>query len=460
MRRSPLAMALLGCAGASNASIDAGGDAGDVATDSGVARDELYTMIAAAPESSWLQVNRNRFDEVWTPVLQRAMVNGTAFGEPRKIITAWGAMTWDGNRKQLVIWGGGHADYAGNEVYRWSASTLEWERASLPSALRQASNAMFFAIDGAMAAPISSHPYDNLEFLPGIDRLITFGGAAYNTGGPFVADDGVTRTGPYLWDPSCAGADVVGGTSGSQVRPALYPEVTGAQAWSNRNTVVTRGTGAQRPNGFVDATSAYALDDGVESLLLAEAPTTGGDLFRYTISSLADPGADAWELIGEGNQSYGSQGAGAYDPTRRLFLRTARVNGEYGIVMWNVATPGATNQPIRFNPVDSNGGFVITLLHGMDFDPVRSVFALWDGGDAVWYLVPPAGNAFKASGWTLTRAPTTGATHPALQSTTGVLGKWKYIASHDVMIGLGHGREGQVWVYKPVGWSPPTDIAR
>ena len=38
---------------------------------------------------------------------------------------------------------------------------------------------------------------------------------------------------------------------------------------------------------------------------------------------------------------------------------------------------------------------------------------------------------------------------------TGVLGKWKYLASHDVMLGLGDGFEGQVWIYKPVGWQPP-----
>ena len=44
---------------------------------------------------------------------------------------------------------------------------------------------------------------------------------------------------------------------------------------------------------------------------------------------------------------------------------------------------------------------------------------------------------------------------PALTGTTGVLGKWKYLRSHDVMMGLGNGFEGQVWVYKPVGWQAP-----
>ena len=33
--------------------------------------------------------------------------------------------------------------------------------------------------------------------------------------------DGVTKTGPYLWDPSRAGANMVGGTTGSQVVPHI-----------------------------------------------------------------------------------------------------------------------------------------------------------------------------------------------------------------------------------------------
>ena len=50
--------------------------------------DALYDRIAAAPEGSWLKVNANRYEDVWTPVAQRAQVDGVPFGTPRKIITA------------------------------------------------------------------------------------------------------------------------------------------------------------------------------------------------------------------------------------------------------------------------------------------------------------------------------------------------------------------------------------
>jgi len=314
----------------------------------------------------------------------------------------------------------------------------------------------YFAWDGALNAPISSHTYDNQEFLPQLDQFITFGGASYNAGRIFVLDDGVTKTGPYLWDPSRAGANMVGGLDGSQVAPKTYPDVMGGRMWTNRNAIAVNGIGARRPDSFVNGTSAYVLEQGVESILVTESPQNGGDLFRYQIPSLANPALDRWDLIGPGLRSYSDQGAGAYDPVRRLYLRTARMGTSYGIVMWNVATPSLANNPIKFVPPNFNGQFVLSKLHGMDFDSRRSVFVLWNGDGRIWHLKPPAsGSGFTATGWTVVPAPVSGASAPALIGTTGVLGKWKYLRSHDVMLGLGNGFEGQVWVYKPVGWQPP-----
>jgi hypothetical protein len=422
-----------------------------------VSDDALRSRIAAAPEGSWLKVNLNRYEDVWTPLQQRARVNGVPLGEPRKIISAWSSMTWDPNRHHLIIWGGGHANYAGNDVYRFDAADLRWHRASLPSAVYpRFFDRRFFTVDGALNAPISSHTYDNQEFLPQLDRFITFGGASYNAGRIFVLDDGVTKTGPYLWDPSRAGANMVGGLDGSQVAPTTYSDVTGGRMWTNRNAIAVKGIGARRPDSFVNGTSAYVLEQGVESILVTESPQNGGDLFRYHIPSLANPALDRWDLIGPGLRSYSDQGAGAYDPVRRLYLRTARMGTSYGIVMWNVATPGLANNSIKFVPPNFNGQFVLSKLHGMDFDPRRSVFVLWNGDGRIWHLKPPAsGSGFTAAGWTVVPAPVSGASAPALIGTTGVLGKWKYLRSHDVMLGLGNGFEGQVWVYKPVGWQPP-----
>ena len=390
-----------------------GTDAADVSiTVMPASGDALRNRIAEAPEGSWLKVNANRYEEVWTPLPQRAAVEGVPLGEPAQDHRGLGSMTWDPNRSHLIIWGGGHANYAGNDVYRFDAADLRWHRASLPSAVDPLfGDRRFFTVDGALNAPISSHTYDNQEFLPQLDRFITFGGASYNAGRFFVLDDGVTKTGPYLWDPSRADANMVGGLDGSQVDP----DVTGGQMWTNRNAIAVNGIGARRPDSFVNGTSAYVLEQGVESILVTESPQNGGDLFRYQIPSLANPALDRWELIGPGLRSYSDQGAGAYDPVRRLYLRTARMGTSYGIVMWNVATPGLANNPIKFVPPNFNGQFVLSKLHGMDFDTRRSVFVLWNGDGRIWHLKPPAsGSGFTATGWTVVEAPVSGTSSPGI----------------------------------------------
>ncbi len=420
--------------------------------------DQLRALLEATPEGAWVKVNANHFQDVWTPVEQRADSNGTPVGEPRKIISAWGSMAWDSRRAQLIIWGGGHADYAGNDVYRFDARTLRWERASLPSrVVAPLGDNHYFTADGAMNAPISSHTYDNQEFLPLLDRFITFGGANYNAGGPFMLDDGTTTTGPYLWDPNRANANMVGGTTGSQVNAARFPDVVGARMWQNRDAVTRNGIGNVRPGSFVNGTSAYSLESGQDVLYVSESPAAGGDLFRYRIGTLAQPALDSWELVGVGNKSYSDQGAGSLDVRRGLYLRTARFSGAYGIVMWNLQDAGPTNAPIRFMPRDSDSAFVMSKLHGMDYDPRRDAFVLWDGGPDVWYLRPPAaGLSLETASWSVERAPVDGATAPDTLGSVGVLGKWRYVEAYDVMMGLGDSYEGAVWVYKPVNWQPQS----
>ena len=194
---------------------------------------------------------------------------------------------------------------------------------------------------------------------------------------------------------------------------------------------------------------------------MTESPQNGGDLFRYRIVDVGDPALDQWELIGPGLIGPVFKGiparARAHTTPCVRFICAPRTSGaSYGIVMWNVATPGPANTAIEFALPDGGGQFVLSSLHGMDFDPRRSVFVLWNGDGRVWHLKPPAsGPAFTATGWTVAEAPVSGTSSPALTGGTGVLGKWKYLRSHDVMLGLGDGVEGQVWIYKPVGWQPP-----
>lgn len=143
---------------------------------------QLLSTLAALPGNSWWLASRNRFESVWTPPALRPLNSG-AMTTPASLITAWGGFAWDQRRSALWLFGGGHADYSGNDVYVWYAADGHWQRASLPSEIKRVARGIDTAVDGVDHAPAAAHSYDNNVYLPRLDRLLSFGGAAYNNGG-------------------------------------------------------------------------------------------------------------------------------------------------------------------------------------------------------------------------------------------------------------------------------------
>jgi hypothetical protein len=395
-------------------------------------------LVGEIQPGNWARLNINRFDSVWTPAGQLP-----TYRLPQRIIAAWSSMAWDPNRGDLIFWGGGHANYDGNDVYRWRSSTLSWERAALPSQVVQISGDRYETIDGVMHSPISSHTYDNNEFLPIVDRFVAFGGAAWNTGNSFVLSDGVTRTGPYFWDPSRADPNKVGGLAGSQVNPAAYPDVLGGEMWENRDR---NRTGPYKYS--MDGTTAYTEENGKDVIYL-----NWVDVWRYTVNDIANPAADTIELVGiNWDVGYG-QGTGAYIPERKLYVRAS---GRFGY--WDLSKAGSENRGVSFTPTIVGGDYGDGYSYGMDYDPVRKRFALWNGYGAVWYLTPP--ESLGATGWKLEKAPAPTSAAPNFGPGYGVLGKWKYLPGYDVFIGVTDRDSGDIWVYRPTGTdisiTPPT----
>jgi hypothetical protein len=94
-------------------------------------------------------------------------------------ITAWSGAALDPQTDVLFVWGGGHADYAGNEVYAFDLGTLEWARLTEPSSPDTGRTDTY--PDGA---PRSRHTYNYIEFVPALGKLLSFGGASlYPRGG-------------------------------------------------------------------------------------------------------------------------------------------------------------------------------------------------------------------------------------------------------------------------------------
>ena len=92
----------------------------------------LQGILGGMQAGSWAQVNLNAFDSVYPDLADRPLA-GTSYANPDKVIGAWSSFAWDSRRGDLILFGGGHGNYAGNEVYRWHGGTQRWELSSLPS---------------------------------------------------------------------------------------------------------------------------------------------------------------------------------------------------------------------------------------------------------------------------------------------------------------------------------------
>ena len=428
--------------------------------------DGLLMILAALPEGEWAKVNLNTFSNVWTPADLRPLY-GSGNPPPSKIILAWSSFAWDSHRGDLIIYGGGHANYSGNDVYRWRGTTQLWKRAALPSQVKQDDLGNWIAVDGPLHAPTSAHTYDNNIFLPVINRFLTFGGAAFNNGGAYmlqISPTAARQTGPFLFDPAKADPDKVGGSTGSHVRRVqtpctdnpteMCPRIVGGDMWENRDIYGALAGNSYLATRFVNATTAYRLENGKDAIYVS-APRGGGTsahLHRYVINDLANPALDTWQQVGLYWEAFSGQGAGALDTRLNVFVRTANSTFTY----WDLNKASPTNRNVKFTPIDPNGQFVMSSIYGMDYDPSRDQYALWGGGGTVWMMKAPS--SISRDGWTILRQPTPILSTPTTDVGTGVLGKWKYITELDAFMALQDANQGNVWLYKPVGWQNPGNI--
>jgi hypothetical protein len=95
---------------------------------------------------------------------------------PVSVLIAWNNVAFDGNC--LYAHGGGHADYGGNEVYRFCLNKPTWERLNEPSPYPQR-NVSPQADNAArcpypVSGPSSTHTYDGKVWSSALKRLLVF----------------------------------------------------------------------------------------------------------------------------------------------------------------------------------------------------------------------------------------------------------------------------------------------
>lgn len=126
-------------------------------------------------KQGWSSVPNSSLEQV----CPRATLEYDFPGRCRYVIAAWNGGIADTKQNRLIIWGGGHADYAGNEIYSFDLSPLRMQRLNDPSPINKTSNCVETLSDGK---PNSRHTYAGLAYIAHANQMFSFGGSLNQCG--------------------------------------------------------------------------------------------------------------------------------------------------------------------------------------------------------------------------------------------------------------------------------------
>ncbi len=288
------------------------------------------------------------------------------------ITLAWNGGVFDTARNRMIVWGGGHRDYEGNEIYAINLDTQTIERITDPG-LPTASSCTEAIAGGTQ--PNSRHTYDGIEYVPGADKMFVFGGSLACSTGEFGAD---------TWMFSFA-----------------------TKTWQRMNP---SGTNPRAIPGIV---TAYDPNTGLVFLY--------DDLFFYSYN----PSTNAYTRLTSVQQAIGYHLNATIDPVRKKFIMVGFDSVAGGGRVWSVdIAPGST---YSLQQVATNGGSAIigTLYPGVAYDPVADRIVGWsDNTPNVVYSLN-----LDTRQWTATSA--SGGPTPA---GNGTHGRWRYSPTSNAFV--------------------------
>lgn len=272
-------------------------------------------------------------------------IRGT--GGAYAVMNAWGGGTFDSKRDRLVIWGGGHTDYGGNEVYAFDVNTLTWALLTLPSAGPYDQPVLS---DGR---PVSVHSYDGLEYLPPpIDRMFARGAGLYRLAN--------ASTKPWFFNFDANNWEQLSDFPESAAVPmgAFDPVsrlvyLLGSNNLYSYNPATDQWTYLQASPGYVgDAT--MAIDPKRRKMVrIGNGTMHVWDLNNMSVNASALSTSGAKEIIGNDAPGF------VYDPVSDRFVAWSGGSAVYSLNMdtlvWTLHSPAAGNS-VTPTAVTASGG--------------------------------------------------------------------------------------------------------
>lgn len=300
---------------------------------------------------------------------------GAEFGG---LVGAWSSGVLDSTRNRLIIWGGGHNNYYGNEIYAFDLDTNVLSRLNDPGlplnnvAYGGAAPCSGVIHDASGDQANSRHTYSSPTYMPNVDKMFVYSGSPACTEG-YVQED------TWLFNFS-------------------------TMAWEQK---FPSGT---KPNGETGGPTA-AYDSATGKVFIHDKI----DLFTYTA------GTDAWAQLTSNSTQLALYRTAAIDPTRHKFVMIGNTESWiYDISSGSSYTKTALNTSGATTLINSGAP-------GLDYCSSRDRMVGWNGGDTIYLLNMD----------TLTWTTETYTGGPAANSDQGgplTFGRWRYSAASNVFV--------------------------
>ncbi len=124
------------------------------------------------------------------------------------VVRAWSGAVWDDANRAMYIWGGGHGDYMGNEIYKVDISLetgVKTTRITDPDIWPPGTFGRCVDEVPGTNNPVARHTYGNMAFLPatssglGSDKIWIHGGSLSCGSGGFGSDDWMFDLSAKTW---------------------------------------------------------------------------------------------------------------------------------------------------------------------------------------------------------------------------------------------------------------------
>jgi len=334
------------------------------------------------------------------------------------VIRTWNGAIADTTGNRLIIWGGGHDNYFGNEIYSLNllADPITLTRLkdpTVPTNYANDANCVDAIPPAAPNAPNSREDYEGLAFIPSANRMMILDGSL-----ACIAGDGSANT----WTIS-------------------LNNLSNSSSWVHENPTITgpipNGDGNE-PYGNV---AAYDPNSG----LVFVADSSSIYTYNYATNTYNRITADK-------GFTTGIYLDGAIDPTRKLFVLVGACGSGScasgnGVFVADISDPTTTTQQdwtsaTMANPtcaefLDGGVNPINSANPGLTFDSVAGDFVGWPNqGNSVYILTPdPANQRLTCTKDTFANGPPNSADANDTPNTSyGTFGRFQYFPAIDAFV--------------------------